>query len=294
MEKDEFKRELDRYRNLRGDGKLLEAIEKDEDIVRDFLALGFEREDIRRFVPILSDYLDSKKACKNCQGLDKCQAPDYQMAATIKGDGTTLTLSLGYCEKRLKIEEVKSRFVVREFPEDWLSVMASRQKRMLEAYKYLRGFLETGSDSGCGYLIGEPGVGKSFILAQFLKTQVAAKGTDVAFIDCSRHFEELKDLCISKRQEFQRRLDLLMDVDVLALDNFGAEFKSPYVRDQIVVPLLSARFKNRKTTYFTSIYDVAEIKKMYGSLQGGALPMKSVLQRLDTIVPYVVTSGFKI
>ena len=58
-------------------------------------------------------------------------------------------------------------------------------------------------------------------------------------------------------------MDLYVNVPVLVLDDFGNEYKSDYLRDTILFPILSERSKTEKITLFTSDFTFEEIAKMY-------------------------------
>ena len=58
-------------------------------------------------------------------------------------------------------------------------------------------------------------------------------------------------------------MEVLSNVPFLVLDGFGNEIKNTYIRDAIVLPLLSNRRRNRCITIITSNYDVEDIVKLY-------------------------------
>jgi primosomal protein DnaI len=69
----------------------------------------------------------------------------------------------------------------------------------------------------------------------------------------------------------------LESIEYLVIDEFGSEFKSDYVRDQIVLPLLSERSKEHRITFFASDYSLEEIEELYGAKYGGRLIAKKLV-----------------
>ena len=54
-----------------------------------------------------------------------------------------------------------------------------------------------------------------------------------------------------------------MNVDYLLLDEIGEENVTAWSRDEILLTILSYRLLNHLPTFFTSLYDYHELKKIY-------------------------------
>ena len=120
------------------------------------------------------------------------------------------------------------------------------------------------------YVHGDSGTGKSYFLAA-LTNDLAAKGIEISFIDTNKRFDEMKSYSIKDKARFENMLSSLSQSEVLVLDGFGSEYRSDYVRDMILFPLLSNRSKNHAVTFFTSEFSLDEIEALYSKTRSDAI-----------------------
>lgn len=262
---------------------LLEEIKGDTSLMNELAALGIKDEEIPFYVTLLANYIDSKKACEACLGLENCQAdvPHMCRHLLISSSGR-LTSELAPCPLYLKEINKENHFLYRDFPVDWSSLsfkVLAKKERYKEAKTALVGAIKKGSLRPWCYFVGENGSGKSYLLAS-LANDLAAQNKNVAFIDTNKRFDELKEYSIKNKALYEKMMSALMGAEYLFLDGFGDEFKSDYVRDQILLPLLSARSKGRLCTFFSSVYHLSEIERLYAKRAGDYI----VSRRLSSLI----------
>ena len=138
------------------------------------------------------------------------------------------------------------------------------------------------------------GSGRSFLLASYANLSVS-QGQSVAFINANKRFDELKGLAISARGLFEKKMVELETCSLLVIDDFGSEFKSDYVRDQIVLPLLNERAKNNRLTFFASDYTPDEIQALYSNDKTAAIYARSLANLIRSHIAKVtvVKKGFE-
>lgn len=263
------------------DGALSEVF-ANADLMSELVSLGIKKEEIRYYLPLLLTVLDERKACASCPGLAECPFPEKGMVRTLQLDpGGRLSSSLGYCKKAQEKADRDKHFLCRDFPKEWRDLPYNtilrqvRFKPLSEAYLLAK---KKGSPTPWVYIYSESGVGKSYGLAA-LANFIAQKGMEVAYLDTAKRFDILKGLAIEEKERFQSEMNLLSKVDCLFLDGFGDEFKSEYVRDQILLPLLIARSRDRLLTFFASCYPLETIASLY-SLSKLGQPMGARLSSL--------------
>lgn len=110
------------------------------------------------------------------------------------------------------------------------------------------------------YFYGNLGVGKSFLSA-CITNQFAKEGKSVAFVSPSDLFNHIRSNFGSF--EHDPTLDRLKRVDVLVIDDLGAEPISTWGRDDVLLPLLNARMENYRKTIFTSNYPPEMLVDVY-------------------------------
>ena len=73
----------------------------------------------------------------------------------------------------------------------------------------------------------------------------------VAFIDCSKRFNEINDLYFKDKADFYDVLNRLCAVDLLVLDDIGCS-KITALEEQILRTIINTRLLNGKATIYTS------------------------------------------
>ncbi|AOG60741.1 primosomal protein DnaI [Spiroplasma helicoides] len=128
-------------------------------------------------------------------------------------------------------------------------------KDIVESEKYMKGL----------YLFGNCGVGKTYLL-KMVANSFAKKNKQVVFVTVNRLIKIVKDTFnSSERDDYNKFLDLCYKVDVLVLDDIGGEITtgSSWSRDELLFGLLNSRLENKKTTFFTSNFNLVELEKLY-------------------------------
>ncbi|AGR42409.1 ATP-binding protein [Spiroplasma diminutum] len=113
------------------------------------------------------------------------------------------------------------------------------------------------------YLYGSPGIGKTFLMKRLANTY-AKKDKKVIFVTVNKLVKIVKDTFnTQERTNLSRFYDNCLDVDVLILDDIGAEIVSDWSRDELLFGILNHRLENKKITYFTSNFSISELQTYY-------------------------------
>ena len=258
----EVKDAAKRYASLETGNSLLARIKANKRLMNELASLGIPEEEIKRYLPILSNYLDSTECCNRCPGLENCPSDHPGYAYALRKDGDQLVLEYGVCRMALNRQRLEAAYSYRDFPDEWLTapkpVNSKKNKEILLA---LNKAVKEG-EKPWAYLYGLPGAGKSFLCA-VISNALALKGARVDFLNANKRFDELKTLAIESKKKFAERMERLQNADLLIIDEFGSEFHSDYVRDQIVLPILNERSKKHLPTFFCSDYSLEDIEKLY-------------------------------
>lgn len=266
----EAKNSLSSFKGDSSNDELLEKIYADAPLMKELLTFGETKESIKRYLPVIAAYQESKAACAKCPGIDKCpEELSHYVNKLVILDSGRIGLEVGYCDKYLEKERMKSSYSYHDFPDEWFARHLSKSAR---ADGPMRAFLKADKSETKRfvYVSGPSGSGKSFFAFSFSRA-LAIKDKPIAFIDCNKRFDELKGLAISNKKAFEKAFDAISNAYLLVLDGFGSEYKSDYVRDQIVIPLLSARSRGKFLTIIVGDYPLSEIKTLYSNTRAGGL-----------------------
>ena len=88
----------------------------------------------------------------------------------------------------------------------------------------------------------------------------------------------------------------LTDVDILFLDAFGDEYKNDYTRDQVLMPLLSARSNRKAPTFFLSSFTLDEIRQLYATSMNAKILANKMAKLIEAnlLKRVVITERFDI
>ncbi len=246
--------------------KSFNDLKEDTEVYNQIKALNVTNKVVKDNIAAFLEFQEDIHYCAKCPGVAKCtkERPHFQLRLSY--DGKFLERSYAPCEKILKKWEQDIQYPLSDFPEEWrngffdnLDRTAERLEIIVAADKVIQG-----TSKRWLFISGNPKTGKSYIAATIVNELIRAKKGPVCFLNTPSRIKELMDMSFEQKEAFRKTLDLYVNVPILVLDDFGNEYKSDYVRDTIIFPILSERSKQEKITLFTSDFTFDEIAKMYG------------------------------
>ena len=167
------------------------------------------------------------------------------------------------CKEYLKLVKFKGQFIVRDFDDDWLTSELKRLDKTNERLEVLAKYkkFRDGESTEWIYIMGEAGTGRSFVAANLAIDIAKNELGPIAFLNAPMRFKELASK--KDNNQFNELLKKYEEVPVLVIDDIGNEYKSDYVRENILFPILNARSKAHLFTIFTSDFNINDITTMY-------------------------------
>lgn len=251
--------------------ELVDALRNDQEVYDSLKPLKLSLGEVRANITKLVDYQEDFHYCKNCKGLDKCYKKTPHTVVKVNKEGNYISISHDPCQKLIDKMKVDSKYIFADFPDEWKK---SRIKEMdlsetrRPIISLFRDIVK-GRTRTCVYLKGNHKVGKSFLLVTFANEFIGLGMGEVGIINANKKFKELNDLAYNDKTTFEKQMVALSTLPLLIIDDFGSEYKSEYVRDQILYPILSERYKNDLLTFFTSELTIDEIQKLYSFGKNG-------------------------
>lgn len=136
------------------------------------------------------------------------------------------------------------------------------------------------------YLHGEFGTGKSFILGA-IANQLKTKKIPSTIIYLPEFIRTLKSGF--KDGTFESKLAKVREANILMLDDIGAEEITPWVRDEIIGPILHYRMVQELPTFFSSNLNFKELQHHLSVTRDGTELTKAarIMERIKTLAtPY--------
>ena len=232
-------------------------------------SLGLNDELIKDNITRIYDFALDMKNCKNCKGLSSCNKNPKYIVSSVSYKNGVVDRNLVPCKKYLEFTNFKKRLVVADFEEGWFENQIWKDVSNIKSFSkmsVLNKYKDVIKNEGKQWIFmkGNISSGKSFFAAT-LCVDAARNGAfeRIGFINVPERFKELADLAFSKNPKFDEEMNRYKTCDLLVLDDFGNEFKSDFVRDNILFPILSYRAKQKLFTIFTSNYSIEECASMY-------------------------------
>lgn len=245
--------------------ELVNKLREDSEVYEKLKPLGLTNREVRDNIGKLADYQEDYHVCKNCPGFDKCPKAARHISMYVYKDGNYLNVRSEPCIKYLEKMALDAKYVFAEFPSEWKSSTLKKLDLSENRRPVIKEFcnIAKGKSSRWIYLTGNSKVGKSYLLVTFANEFIALGLGKVGVINSSNKFKELADIAYSDKEGFKLEIEALSKVPFLVIDDFGNEYKNEFIRDQIVIPVLSERNRNNLPTCFSSMFTINEIQKLY-------------------------------
>lgn len=213
-----------------------------------------------KYTSSLENTVNELKNCANCSGLVYCKNRLEGHVMTPRTHGNQIIFSYAPCKYECVRKENEQNRHTRE--KDILNASLSdldlTDKNRYHVVKWIKNFYDTYDKNGNFkglYLHGNFGCGKTYLIsALFNELSKKRVSTEIVYYP-----ELLRDIK-SDFDTFGDRMEYLENVDLLLIDDIGAEKVTEWSRDEILGTILQKRMNNYKTTFFTSNLNMEELE----------------------------------
>lgn len=214
-----------------------------------------------KYTSSLESTIEELKKCSECPGLIYCQnrLDGHVMYPEKKGKQIIFSYVPCKYEKERKEKEANRMTRDKELALASMKDIDATDKKRMPVVKWLIDFCKNydknANHKGL-YLHGTFGCGKTFLIsAAFNELSKKRISTEIVYLP-----ELLRDLK-SDFDSFADKIDYLENVDLLLIDDIGAEKVTEWSRDEILGTILQHRMNNYKTTFFTSNLTIEELEE---------------------------------
>ena len=248
------------------------------------LKLG--KEYLEKYTSLLEESSIEFRNCSNCKGIVECSNRIKGFAYLPKVIDGNLMFEYKACRyKKNLIKKEKSLKNVKNFntpdflKEASISKIYKTDKNRFQVITWLLDFLDNYKIGDKGlFLHGNFGCGKTYLIAAAFN-ELAKKGYKTSVIFWP---EFVRDMFSSS---FRESLDYVKQVEILLIDDLGAENLTAYNRDEILCPILQYRMDNKLTTFITSNLDIKELTNHLSISKNGVEEIKSgrIISRIEQL-----------
>lgn len=258
------------------------------------------RSQLDRYFPQLMQFVQENENCQRCPGLENC--PNM-----IKGHSPTLEEYAGYLETRMKPcskllskqerEKQQKLFQSLHVPAEILhssfediDFYAGRMKAVDAAIEFCKKFGAGERPEKGLYLYGSLGVGKSLI-AGAIANRLVEHGIDSFMVYVPDFVREVRSSI--EDRTLGEKLNLFKNVSLLILDDIGAEYLTPWIRDEVLGAILHYRAAYGYPTIYTSnlTLDELEAHLAEGKNDSDEMKAKRIMERIRHFVEPISVKG---
>ncbi|WP_330948679.1 primosomal protein DnaI [Virgibacillus sp. MG-45] len=257
------------------------------------------RREIDKNLIKLYEYKTQTKQCKDCSSLGSCKNMLKGYSPVLDVLNNEIHLSYEKCHHRVVYEkEINQQKLIQSLymPKDILEANynqidedPNRSAAIVEINKFMMQAKDGIPQKGL-YFYGPFGVGKSYFLgavANLLKT-FHISSMMIYMPELAREMKaSLKD------DSLNRKIDLFKKIDVLMLDDIGAEMQSAWFRDEILGSILQYRMMERLPVFFTANYSMEQLEELLSTTRNGIETVKAgrIIERIRQVSTEVPVFG---
>ena len=176
--------------------------------------------------------------------------------------------------------------VPKEIKEASMKDIDSNNKARFEIIKWLVKFIEeykhnTGMKGL--YLNGSFGCGKTYLISAALN-ELAKQNHKIAIIYYPEFLRSLKE-SFSEPEIYNEKFKLIKNVELLLIDDIGAETMTEWSRDEVLGTILQYRMQEGLTTFFTSNLTIKDLEEHFSISTKGVEKVKAkrIIERIQQL-----------
>ncbi|MBE3594095.1 MAG: ATP-binding protein [Candidatus Carbobacillus altaicus] len=286
---------LDQHGRARTVEMIMRELENDADVKAVLQKTGWPVEALKVYATDFLRYQQEAHHCANCPGLEKCpNAPQGHRSRPYVDDTRQLFFTYEPCSLYLNAQDMRRRvslFQTLQIPTSLAGVRfrdIKRDEHNVTAIRHALKFVsEFDARGGIGlYVYGPFGVGKTYLMAA-IAGHLVDRGRSVFFVHMPALFRELKAGLDSAR--YLEMIRALETVDLLILDDIGAEQLTPWARDEVLVPLLTTRTTYLRPILYTSNLPLEGLSEHFSETVRGDLDRLKAFRLIERIRSYTET-----
>lgn len=244
--------------------------------------LKMPKKELIKYTSKLEDTCSELKNCKNCKGLFECKNSLEGHVTGPKVIQNKLYFTYLPCKYTNQLEQKETND--KKLAKITMKDIDTNDKNQLRVIKWMDDFYEkfdlSKSMKGL-YLHGSFGSGKTYLLTALFNELEKTKNASTEIIYFADALRDLKD----DWENFSYKMKRYMNVDLLLIDDIGAEKVTEWGRDEVLGTILQTRMNNNKITFFTSNLTIQELEQHLSLANNGVDKVKArrILERVKQL-----------
>lgn len=248
--------------------------------------LKLDKEYLEKYTSLLEQSSLEFKNCCNCNSIFDCKNKITGFAYLPKVIDGNLVFEYKACKykknlikKEKLLKNIKNFNTPESLKEASISKIYKTDKNRFGVITWLLDFLDNYQSGDKGlYLHGNFGCGKTYLIAATFN-ELSNKGIKSSIIFWPEFIRNYFS------DEAKENIEYVKNVEVLLIDDLGAENLTAYNRDEILCPILQYRMDNRLTTFITSNLNIKELAIHLSTSKNGVEEIKAgrIISRIEQL-----------
>lgn len=243
-------------------------------------------EELKKNTTKLQNTIEQIHNCEGCKGLFECKNCMNGHVLYPVYDGELIAFSYTPCKYQKKQQKQLEEKMTssKELENARMKDIDISDANRTNTIKWLKKFYDNyniGANLKGLYLHGSFGGGKTFLIAALFNELKLNKNARAEIVYFPEALRTLKDDWSS----YNDKIDYYQTVDLLLIDDIGAEKVSDWGRDEILGTILQSRMNNKMPTFFTSNLDIKELEAHLSSSKSGddAFKARRIIERIKQL-----------
>jgi primosomal protein DnaI len=246
-------------------------------------SLNVNDDELMKNTSKIQDTISELDNCKNCPGLAACKNHELGCVNYPSNYNSHIVFSYVACKYKkefIKKENSKNTEdkILNEAQMKDIDVTDKKRVKLIKwVTNFIKSYDPTKKNKGL-YLHGNFGCGKTYIIsAMFNELKHEHYKTEIVYYptllrDLKANFDAMNDT-----------INYLETVDVLLIDDIGAEKVSEWSRDEVLGTILQSRMNNALATFFTSNFNINELEEHMSNNGADAVKAGRIIERIKQL-----------
>jgi len=277
------------------------ALRENKDFKKIVSTLNLPKQELMKYTSKLEDTTKELENCKNCKNILECKNSyiGHIFYPDILNDNLVFDyIPCKYKKKLDKQNEYQKNIylfnIPKEIKEASMKNIDLDDNNRFETIKWLKKFIDNhkkGIKSKGLYLNGNFGCGKTYLISAALN-ELAKENHKVAIIYYPEFLRSLKS-SFGEQDEYNEKFNYIMKVELLLLDDIGAETTTEWNRDEVLGTILQYRMQENLPTFFTSNLSISELESHLSSSNKGVEKVKAkrIIERIKQLTDQITMIG---
>ena len=253
---------------------------------RNFIAkVGMSEEEAIKHTSKLEKIIEQLERCKECKGMFECSSDFEGNVEYPKKIENQFYFTYVPCKytKQFEKQKEKKNTESKILSQARMKNIDIDDKNRVKVIKWLKNFydkFDLSKNMKGLYLHGNFGCGKTFLISCLLNELQVKKNCTVEIVYFPEALRTLKD----NWELFADKMDLYQKVDLLLIDDIGAEKVTEWGRDEVLGTILQSRMNDKLPTFFTSNLTIEQLEEhLSGNKSLDAVKARRIIERIKQL-----------